>query len=122
MTHSPRTFALTPKWDIRLDNAGRIALKTESAATAQNVANECRLFLADACFNQDEGVPHFILQLGKAKAQSALVDHLRVAAQAIPDVAEIIGVELSEFDPQTRTLSGTIHFTTIGGQHVTTEF
>ena len=122
MTHSTRTFALTPKWDIRLDNAGRIALKTESAATAQNVANECRLFLADACFNQDEGVPHFVLQLGKAKVQSALADHLRVAAKAIPDVAEITGVELSEFDPQTRTLSGAIHFTTIGGQHVTTDF
>ena len=122
MTHSTRTFALTPKWDVQLDSAGHIAMKTEAVATAQYVANECRLFLADACFHQDEGVPHFILQLGKAKAQSALADHLRVAAKAIPDVAEITGVELSEFDPQTRTLSGTICFTTIGGQHVTTDF
>ena len=122
MTHSTRTFALTPKWDIRLDGVGNIALKTEAPATAQNVSNECRLFLADACFNQDEGIPHFDLQLGRAKVQSALLNHLRVAAKTIPDVAEIIGVELSEFDPQTRTLSGTIHFTTIGGQHVTSDF
>lgn len=122
MTHTSRTFALNAKWDLELDAAGNIALKTEADATAQNVANECRLFLNDACFHQDEGVPHFILQLGKPRAEAALADHLRAAAASIPDVAEITGVELSEFDPETRTLKGTIYLTTTGGQHVATDF
>ena len=48
--------------------------------------------------------------------------NMGAAAAPIPDVAEIIGVELSEFDPQTRTLKGTIHFTTIERQRAITDF
>ena len=122
MTHTTRTFALNERWDIYLDGAGNIALRTEGEALAQNVANECRLFLAEACFNQDEGIPHFVLQLGKARAEGALKDHLRAAARTIPGVEAITQVTLAEFDPQTRTLHGTINFTTTGGQHVATDF
>lgn len=122
MTHTARTFALTKDWDIHLDGAGNIALRTEGEALAQNVANECRLFLADACFNQDEGIPHFILQLGKARAEGSLKDHLRAAAKTIPGVEAVTEVTLFDFDPQTRALHGTINFTTTGGQYVATDF
>ena len=33
MTHTSRTFALTKDWDIHLDGAGNIALRTEGEAT-----------------------------------------------------------------------------------------
>ena len=121
--HTRRTLLLArDAWDITLDGVGRIALTQGDIATAQNVANECRLFLADACFNQDEGIPHFILQLGKARAEGSLKDHLRAAAKAIPGVETVTEVTLFDFDPQTRALHGTINFTTTGGQYVATDF
>lgn len=120
MTHSTRTFALTPKWDLHLDSAGHLAIAKEADASAQNVANECRLFTADAYFAQNEGIPHFILELGRIPAAAALKTHLRRAARKIPDVAEIIDVEISSLNQETRTLNGEIRFTTQGGQNVAT--
>lgn len=120
MTHSTKTFALTPKWDLYLGSAGHIALHTEGEATAQNLANECRLFTQDSYFAQDEGIPHFILELGRVPASAALKAHLRRAARKIPDIAAITGIEISELNPETRALSGEIRFTTQGGQNVAT--
>ena len=55
--HTRRTLTLTPKWDICLDPSGYIALTNGAIATAQNVANEARLFTNDAYFQQDKGTP-----------------------------------------------------------------
>ena len=114
MTHTRRTLRLTKRWDLTLDGAGRIALLEGAAATAQNVANEARLFTDDAYFNQDKGTPYFIMGLGTRLNEAAIRVYLRRAALSVPDVKEVLSVEITSFNPETRALSGDIQFTTTG--------
>jgi hypothetical protein len=113
--HTRRTLLLTEKWDLALDGAGRIALAGEDLATAQNVANEARLFTRDAYFTQDRGVPHFLVELGRRLNGAVLRSYLRRAALLVPDVKEALSVEILGFDPERRKLSGEIQFTTVEG-------
>lgn len=125
--HTRRTLLLDrDAWDITLDGVGRIALTQGDVATAQNVANESRLFTKDAYFTQDRGVPHFAVELGRKLSASVLRSYLRKAALLAPDVKEVADVEVTELDPKTRKLSGSIQFTTKEGENahaaVTTYF
>jgi hypothetical protein len=115
MAHTRRTLLLTKDWDLTLDGVGRIALTGEDHATAQNVANEARLFTNDAYFIQDKGIPHFLFNLGRRVNSSVLRAYLRRAALRVPDVKEVLAVEVLGFDPKTRTLTGDIVFTTAEG-------
>lgn len=115
MAHTRRTLLLTKDWDVTLDGVGRIALTGDDYATAQNVANEARLFTEDAYFIQDQGVPHFIIELGHRVSASVLRSYLRRAALLVPDVREVLSVQITSFDPKTRTLTGDIQFTTVEG-------
>jgi hypothetical protein len=115
MAHTRRTLLLTKDRDLTLDGAGRIALTDGDRAAAQNVANEARLFTQDAYFIQDKGIPHFLVSLGRRAHTSALRACLRRAALQVSDVKEVLSVEVTDFDPKTRTLTGDIHFTTVGG-------
>jgi hypothetical protein len=103
-------------WDIKLTSSGRIALISDEAATAQNVANECRLFTDDAYFDQDSGIPYFVVALGeKLQNPTILNSYLRDAALLVEDVDDVTSITVSDVDPVTRVLTGEIQFTTIGG-------
>ena len=116
MAHTRRTLRLGEgKWDLTLDGIGKIALAGDEAATAQNVANAARLFTEDAYFAQDQGIPHFLAPLGQRANISVLRSYLRKAALGVPDVKEVISVDIGEFDPKTRSVSGEIQFTTMEG-------
>jgi len=116
MAHTRRTLLLDRKaWDVTLDGVGRISLTGGDAATAQNVANEARLFTEDAYFIQDQGVPHFLIELGRRVNNSVLRSYLRRAALQVPDVKEVLSIQIISFDPTTRTLTGDIQFTTTEG-------
>jgi hypothetical protein len=115
--HTRRTLQLTEKWDLTLDSVGRLALSQGDYATAQNVANEARLFAEDAYFNQDQGIPHFVAGLGKkfVSNDAVLRAYLRRAARRVTAVKETLTIEVSRFNPETRELSGVIEFTTEEG-------
>lgn len=116
MAHTRRTLRLDREtWDLTLDGVGRISLTGDDDATAQNVANEARLFINDAYFIQDQGIPHFIVDLGHRVNNAVLRSYLRRAALRVPDVREVLSVEILSFDPKTRTLRGDIQFTTAEG-------
>lgn len=116
MAHTRRTLLLDREtWDVTLDGSGRIALSGDEHATAQNVANEARLFTADAYFIQDQGIPHFIATLGRRVNNAVLRSYLRRAALRVPDVKGVLSVQITGFDPVTRTLTGDIQFTTVEG-------
>ena len=116
MAHTRRTLQLDRKsWDVTLDGVGRIVLTGDDYATAQNVANEARLFTADAYFIQDPRIPHFTVELGHRVNNAVLRSYLRRAALQVPDVKEVLSVEIISFDPKTRTLTGDIQFTTVDG-------
>ena len=124
MAHTRRTLLLDREtWDITLDSAGRMALTHGDYATAQNVANEARLFTNDAYFNQDEGTPYFVLTLARRANitagrgnLTALRAYLRRAALKVADVKEVLAVDITGLDAETRRLTGDIQFVTLGGQ------
>ncbi len=116
MAHTRRTLTLDKKWDVTLFGTGGISVTGNDLATAQAVANEARLFTEDAYFQQDSGIPHFIVELGNRVNLSVLRSYLRKAALRVPDVLEVLAVEIISFDPATRTLTGDIRFRTIEGE------
>lgn len=112
MAHTTRTLSLDPKkWDLTLNSAGRINTTVNAAATAQNVANEARLFTEDAYFNQDRGIPYFVAALGQRVNLAVLRSYLRRAALSVPDVEEVLAVQIISVDQATRAVKGDIQFT-----------
>ena len=119
MAHTRRTLKLDGDWDLRLTDAGDIAVCGGAEATAQNVANECRLFTRDAYFQQLKGVPHYLTTLGtKLPVRPLLRSYLRQAAGRVPDVREVLEIVMEDFDMERRKLSGIISFTTAEGENV----
>lgn len=118
MAHTRKTLALSnPGWDLQVDAGGRIAVYEGSWATAQNVANECRLFTEDAYFAQDRGIPYFEIVLGQTPAPSVLRSRLRQAAFLVDDVADVTDITLDTFDTETRLMTGEIQFTSKEGEN-----
>ena len=127
MAHTRRTLNLDQEsWDLTLNGVGLIELTDGEYATAQNVSNEARLFVADAYFIQDKGIPHFIAELGRRVSNMAVLhSYLRKAALRVVDVNDITSINVVDFDPITRTLSGSITFNTREGERnvaITTYF
>lgn len=117
--HTRFTLKLTKDWDICLDSVGNIAVVNDADSTAQNVANECRLFTEDAYFAQDEGIPHFLLNLGQQVPDNAFRAYLRKSALKVGDVAEILKITITGVDRENRIISGDVSFTTKEGEYVT---
>jgi len=114
--HTRRTLNLDRNtWDLTLDGVGRIETAAGDYATAQNVANEARLFAGDAYFNQDQGIPWFVITLGRKLNLSLIRSYLRAAALRVEDVKEVVSVAIHDINPETRTVRGDIQFTTKGG-------
>lgn len=108
------TLYLQPDtWDITLDSSGRIARSTQAYAIAQNVANAVRLFTGEAFFAQDEGIPHFDIELGKTRpALSVLRARMREAAL---NVKGVLDAQITLDDVQERKLTGEILLTVADG-------
>ncbi len=121
MSHTRKTLLLDENWDVTLTRSGRMAVALGDYATAQNVANECRLFTNDACFDQQRGIPWFLLALGQAVPGSALRARLRAAALLVDDVADVTSVTLDTLDTDTRELTGEVRFTSKEGTRVAVE-
>ena len=110
--HTENTLALSPNWDLSFDSNGDLRMLSEAEAIAQNVCNECRLFLRDAYFRNDEGIDWFTDQLGKPLQMSVVTSRLREAALRVPGVISVRSINLEEIDQETRTLHGTIEIET----------
>ena len=86
---APTLYLNPDSWDITLDSSGRIARSTQAYAIAQNVANAVRLFTGEAYFAQDEGIPHFEIELGYTRpALSVLRARIREAALNVEGVQD----------------------------------
>lgn len=118
MAHGTRTLLLDENWDVTLTEAGNLALAEGDYATAQNVANECRLFTRDAFFAQDDGIPWYVAQLGKPLARSVASSRMRRAASDVDGVASVESVTIEDLDPVTRIMTGTVRMTTTEGTSV----
>lgn len=116
MAHTRRTIELNERWDISLNETGKIPVREGAIATAQDVANECRRFTMDTYFSYDVGIPHFDIELGHILPDALLRRTLRLATLRVDDVASILGIEIEDFNRETRTLTGNITFTVQDGE------
>ena len=121
MAHTRKTLLLNSQWDLTLDKSGRIAVADGAYATAQAVANECRLFSNDAYFEPDRGIPYYLIALGKKLSPSVLRARLRDAAYLVEDVEDVTDVVLESLDTETRRVTGEIQFTSKEGENASVE-
>ena len=121
MAHTRKTLLLDKNWDICLDKSGRIAVADGPYATAQAVANECRLFTQDAYFEPDRGIPYYLIALGQKLSPSVLRARLRDAAYLVEDVEDVTDVVLESLDTETRRVAGEIHFVSVEGENASVE-
>ena len=121
MAHTRKTLLLDRNWDVCLDKGGRIAVAEGPYATAQAVANECRLFTNDACFDQERGIPYYLIALGQKLSPSVLRARLRDAAYLVEDVEEVTDIVLESLDTETRKVTGEIKFTSKEGEDASVE-
>ena len=121
MAHTRKTLLLNSQWDLTLDKSGRIAVADGPYATAQNVANECRLFTQDAYFEPDRGIPYYLIALGRKLSPSVLRARLRDAAYLVEDVEDVTDVVLESLDTETRKVTGEIKFTSKEGDNAAVE-
>ena len=121
MAHTRKTLLLNGDWDLTLDKSGRIAVAEGAYATAQNVANECRLFTQDAYFEPDRGIPYYLIALGRKLSPSVLRARLRDAAYLVEDVEDVTDVVLESLDTETRKVTGEIKFTSKEGENAAIE-
>lgn len=96
---------------------GHIVVAEGAYATAQNVANECRVFEGDLAFERERGLPYYLITLGKKPSPSVLKARLRDAALLVEDVKEVKSVDIDSLDTETRTLSGEITVTSVEGEN-----
>ena len=115
-----RSLLLNGDWDIGLSPTGNIATTDGTYCDAQNVANKIRLFTRDAFIAQDKGVPHFMLDLGRMPAVSAVRSSYRKAARSVENIADA-NVEITGMGGERRSLTGVITATTEAGEKVTIE-
>lgn len=121
MAHTRKTLLLNSQWDLTLDKGGRIAVAEGGYATAQNVANECRLFTNDAYFETERGIPYYLIALGRKLSPSVLRARLRDAAYLVEDVEDVTDVVLESLDTETRHVTGEIKFTSKENENASVE-
>lgn len=99
-------------WDLTLDDKGYLAVTTDEYAIAQNVANAVRLFTNDAYFDQQDGIPHFSVELGHIPSESVVRARINETAKSVAGVVDA-ETELTNFN--NRNLEGQIIITTDNG-------
>lgn len=108
------TMYLDPaSWDLSVDASRNIAMATDQYATAQSVANACRLWLGEAPFNAQSGIPYETEILGQQPPPRLLATWYEDEAEAVPNVQSAVAV--LQFDRSSRQLSGQIQCTLTDG-------
>lgn len=82
MAHTNYTPQLTASACFTFDGNGNLKMLEGTAATLQNVSNECRCFTDDLYFYAEHGIDWFSDQLGKP-VQKAVTRALRVIAENV---------------------------------------
>lgn len=116
MNSIKRTFFLNNlTWDITLDKSGNIRTIDEGLAAATSVSNAIQLFTNDAYFDQDRGIPHFIIDLGNNISISVIRNRYRQAALSVQGIKEAT----PNIRKNKREIKGNIEITTDSGETAT---
>lgn len=109
-----KSLALSSSWDLTVSAGGDIALATDDAALAQDVASAIRLFAGELYYDTTQGIPYFEQILGKAYTPNLIASLISEAALTVPGVAKAT-VSLDSVT-SLRQLSGTVFVTTDSGR------
>lgn len=100
-------------WDLELDRLGNLsAISDETEYCAQSAANYVRLFVNDAYYFADEGIPYFETVLGRKPPKSLVEAYVRRETLAVPLVANCRVLDYAQND---RTASANIEINTRNG-------
>lgn len=80
------SLLLDKNWDITLNENGSLKTADKNYSIAQTVANAVKLFINDAYFNTDIGIPHFDVTLKRNPALSVIRSHIKKAAVSVDGV------------------------------------
>jgi hypothetical protein len=107
------SLALNKDWDLTLDSNGSLAALTGNDRVAQDAACSVRLFLGEAIFHVDRGVPYLVEILGRAPKDSLIKEYLRRQVLTVPNVvdAEIKSYAFGAADNNDRALRADIQIT-----------
>ena len=103
------TLALSPAWDLYLDQYGNIAVISGDAQILQDVCSACRLFLGEFIYDTTQGIDYFDEVLGQRQPTAYLIDQLIEQAKTIDGV---LSASVTITGIQGRQLTGTINITT----------
>lgn len=107
------TIYLDPDtWDMTVDSFGNWAMASPPYAVAQDVASECRLWLGEARYDANAGIPYEKAVLGELPPPAKLISWYKKAAEGVPLVDEADPILM--FDK--RVLSGEIHVSLTNGE------
>lgn len=105
-----RTLQLnTNSWDLVADPFGNIALATDAASIAQDVASAIRTFLGECWYDTTLGMPYLQSILGQYPVSSFIKDNVEQAALTVQGVT---GVTVAKLALSGRQLTGTVYVTT----------
>lgn len=82
------SLLLNDDWDISLDSNGDFTMATDNYAIAQNTACRCRAFTNDMYFNQEDGVPHFSVDISQQPNTSIIAAAMEEVAAGTDGVSE----------------------------------
>lgn len=103
------TLLLNPTtWDLLIDAKGNIAMASAPYSLSQDIASAIKVFLGEAYYNHDLGIPYFESILGYAESASFLAVQFETAALTVPG---IVVAQLTGLDFQNRQLVGTLKAT-----------
>lgn len=115
-----RSLLLNGAWDITLDKNGNLATTEGTYCDAQNVANAIRLFTNDAILAQNDGVPHFQIDLGHTPAMSEVRSWYRKKAMGVENIKSA-SVDIDGIDKATRALTGKVTCINESNEQITVE-
>lgn len=106
------TFKLSGDWDLVLGQDCQLATARSPHAVAQSVSNAVRLFTQDAYLDQQDGIPHFDIELGHSPSADVVKE--RIIRTALT-VAEVDAARITIYSVgQDRVARGEMQIETMG--------
>lgn len=109
------TLALSPTWDLMVDDSKNIAMNSGPQAVVQDVASVVSTFLGEVYYDTGVGLPYLSEVMTKPYAPTLLTPMLANAAKLVPSVVAAKTV-ITGFNMTTRKISGNLNIIDTSGQ------
>ena len=111
------TAELSADWDIQIDASGGIKMTKGTPGICQNVACEGKNFKGGQYYFADSGIAWLADVHGQKFQRPIVASRLREAAEKVQGVRAVEQVQIDDFDPATRTVTGEVLIETTEGEN-----